>query len=67
MTIRMPRAIFVESWVAAPRERAVRCGFEASALDELTPRGLTWIDEPDAVARVRSRGEDLCRSVRVTP
>lgn len=66
VSVRMPRAIVVESWHAAPLGRAVRCGFERSASDA-APGAATWLDEPDAVARARSEGEDICRSVKVAP
>jgi hypothetical protein len=62
---RTPRAVVVESWRAAPSGRAVRCGFEVAAVGTLQPRG--WLDEPEGVARARTRGEDFCRSVKPAP
>jgi hypothetical protein len=65
VSVRMPRAIVVESWRAAPQGRAVRCGFERSALDA-PPDAATWLDE-SAAARARSEGEDICRSAKAAP
>jgi hypothetical protein len=66
VSVRMPRAIAVESWHAAPGGRALRCGFERSALDA-APDAATWLDEPDAVAQARREGEDICRSAKAAP
>jgi hypothetical protein len=65
VSVRMPRAIAVESWRTAPQGRAVRCGFERSAIE--ASGAASWLDDPGAVARARGEGEDICRSVKAAP
>jgi hypothetical protein len=63
VSVRMPRAVAVESWRVGPEGRVVRCGFERSVLDTAAD-GATWLDEPEAVAVARREGEDICRSAK---
>jgi hypothetical protein len=65
VSARTPQAVVVRSWRAAPSGRAVRCGFEVSAIGTLP--GPKWLNDPDAVARARIRGEEFCRSVKPVP
>ena len=67
VSLRTPHAVAVESWRAGPPDHALRCGFEVSDLDSRTGRPSTWLYDPDAVARARKQGEELCRSARATP
>ncbi len=63
VSLRTPEAVAVESWLRGPADRAVRCGFEMSALHAPTP----WLADPSAVAHARAEGESLCKSVKATP
>ncbi len=63
VSLRTPQAVVVESWRSASGDRALRCGFEASALHG-PAHGSSWLDDPEAVARARARGESVCRSTR---
>jgi hypothetical protein len=60
VTFRTPVSLIVEAWAAAPPDRAFRCGYEAWA----RPDRRSELDDPAALAEVRSVGETLCRSVR---
>ncbi|HLK35389.1 MAG TPA: hypothetical protein VKU41_01470 [Polyangiaceae bacterium] len=67
VSLRTPHAVAVESWRTAPLDHALRCGFEASDFDPRSGRASTWLYDPDAVARARRQGEELCRSARPIP
>jgi hypothetical protein len=67
VSARTSEKVVVESWRAAPSGRAVRCGFSVSAIPALRGHLANWLDDPDAVARARIRGEEVCRSVKPVP
>lgn len=62
VTLRTPKTVFVMSWRKIAPGRVLQCRFELSQIVAATLHGGTWLDDPDAVARARREGEDLCRS-----